>query len=237
MKLYYLPGACSLASHIALREAGADFELERFDKTSKKTESGADFLAINPKGYVPVLSLDSGDVLTEGPAILQYIADQNPKAGLAPDAGTLARTRLQEQLNFISTDLHKSFSPLFNPTSSDAEKAAARTRVIERMGLVEKMLADGRIDVYALPYLSLADAIAKAGGDNLEIVGPIENTPIFCAGTAFPKDATALRDDYNKVLAEMKKDGSFAEIVKPFGFEAMPAMMVTTEELCNRKVE
>ena len=144
MKLYYLPGACSLASHIALREAGADFELERFDKTSKKTESGADFLAINPKGYVPVLSLDSGDVLTEGPAILQYIADQNPKAGLAPDAGTLARTRLQEQLNFISTDLHKSFSPLFNPTSSDAEKAAARTRVIERMGLVEKMLADGR---------------------------------------------------------------------------------------------
>lgn len=99
-----------------------------------------------------------------------------------------------------------------------------------------KMLADGRIDVYALPYLSLADALSKAGGD-LEIIGPIENTPIFCAGTAFPKQETELRDAYNKVLASMKEDGSFAKIIEPFGFEAAPATMVTAEELCNRTVE
>ncbi len=99
-----------------------------------------------------------------------------------------------------------------------------------------KMLADGRIDVYALPYLSLADAIGKAGGD-VEIVGPVEGTPIFCAGTAFPKGQEALRDEYNKVLASMKEDGSFAAIIEPFGFNAKPAMLVTTEELCNRKAE
>lgn len=99
-----------------------------------------------------------------------------------------------------------------------------------------KMLADGRIDVYALPYLSLADAIEKAGGDDLEIVGPIENTPIFCAGTAFPKGEEALRDAYNEILASMKEDGSFAAIIEPFGFKAEPAKLVTTEELCNREV-
>ena len=99
-----------------------------------------------------------------------------------------------------------------------------------------KMLADGRIDVYALPYLSLSSLVEKAGGD-LEIVGPIENTPIFCAGTAFPKQETELRDAYNKVLASMKEDGSFAKIIEPFGFKAEPATMVTAEELCNREVK
>jgi polar amino acid transport system substrate-binding protein len=99
-----------------------------------------------------------------------------------------------------------------------------------------KMLQDGRIDVYALPYLSLADAIEKSGG-GLELVGPVENTPIFCAGAAFPKDATALRDAYNVVLAELKASGEFAKIIEPFGFKAEPAMMVTTEELCNRPTE
>jgi polar amino acid transport system substrate-binding protein len=99
-----------------------------------------------------------------------------------------------------------------------------------------KMLQDGRIDVYARPYLSLADAIEKSGG-GLELVGPVENTPIFCAGAAFPKDATALRDAYNVVLAELKASGEFAKIIEPFGFKAEPAMMVTTEELCNRPTE
>jgi polar amino acid transport system substrate-binding protein len=99
-----------------------------------------------------------------------------------------------------------------------------------------KMLQDGRIDVYALPYLSLADAIEKSGG-GLELVGPVEKTPIFCAGAAFPKDATALRDAYNVVLAELKASGEFAKIIEPFGFKAEPAMMVTTEELCNRPTE
>jgi glutathione S-transferase len=157
MKLYYLPGACSLASHIALREAGADFELDRFDKASKKTESGVDFLALNPKGYVPALSLDDGDLLTENASVLQFIADAHPSAALAPAAGTRARVRLQEHLNFIATELHKSFSPLFNPESSDEMKAAAKKRVAQRFDLVESQLSDGR------PYLlgdtfSVADA-------------------------------------------------------------------------------
>jgi len=100
-----------------------------------------------------------------------------------------------------------------------------------------KMLQDGRIDVYALPYLSLSSALEKAGDAGLQIVGPIADTPIFCAGVAFPQDETELRDAYNKVLASMKEDGSFAKIIEPWGFKAEPAMMVTTEELCNRKVE
>jgi len=144
MKLYYLPGACSLASHIALREAGETFDLDKLDKANKKTASGADFLAINPKGYVPALALDDGEVLTENAAILQYIADQHPEKKLAPAAGSLARTRLQEYLNFIGTELHKSFSPLFNPAAGAEMKAAAKQKVTERLGLVEKWLADGR---------------------------------------------------------------------------------------------
>jgi glutathione S-transferase len=144
MKLYYLPGACSLASHIALREAGADFELDRFDKASKKTESGVDFLALNPKGYVPALSLDDGDLLTENASVLQFIADANPSAALAPAAGTRARVRLQEHLKFIATELHKSFSPLFKPDTAEAEKEVAKKRVAQRLDLVETWLGDGR---------------------------------------------------------------------------------------------
>lgn len=144
MKLYYLPGACSLASHIVLREVGDRFDLDKLDHASKKTEGGKDFLAINPKGYVPVLTLDSGDVLTEGAAILQYIADQHPETGLAPAAGTLERFRLNENLTFISSELHKSFSPLFNPAISDAEKQAAETRVRQKLDQVERQLSDGR---------------------------------------------------------------------------------------------
>lgn len=144
MKLYYLPGACSLASHIALREVGASFELEKLDKASKKTASGVDFLAINPKGYVPALSLDDGEVLTEGVAILQYIADQNPGKNLAPAAGSLARVRLQEHLNYVASELHKAFSPLFNPSASPAEKEAAKERAAQKLDVVEKLLADGR---------------------------------------------------------------------------------------------
>ena len=135
MKLFYLPGACSLATHIALREVGAAFELDRLDNASKQTESGADFLAINPKGYVPALSLDSGEVLTEGVAILQYIADQNPGKNLPPAAGSLARTRLQEYLNFIATELHKSFSPLFTPGASEEAKTAAKKKVAQKLDL------------------------------------------------------------------------------------------------------
>lgn len=144
MKLYYAPGACSLAPHIALREAGVAFDLEKVDLAARKTEKGRDFTAVNANGYVPALELDGGEVLTEGPAIVQYIADRTPAAGLAPANGTLARARLQEQLNFISTELHKSFSPLFKSDSTEAEKDKARTKVRSRFDHVERLLADGR---------------------------------------------------------------------------------------------
>ncbi len=119
MKLYYAPGACSLAPHIALRETSAQFELEKVDLGKKVTESGADFTQINPKGYVPALRLDNGEVLTEASVTLQYIADQFPDAGIVPTAGTIERYRLMEWLNFISTEIHKTLGALFNPNISD----------------------------------------------------------------------------------------------------------------------
>jgi glutathione S-transferase len=115
MKLYYVPGVCSLASHIALRESGLPFTLDKMDRETRVTESGEHYLAANPKGSVPALRLDNGDVLTEGAVILQYIADQAPTTGLAPAAGGMARYRLMEWLNYIATEVHKQFSPLFNP--------------------------------------------------------------------------------------------------------------------------
>ncbi|MDB5394904.1 MAG: glutathione transferase GstA [Rhodospirillales bacterium] len=124
MKLYFARGACSLSPHIALAESGLAFEIERIDLRAKTTETGGDYRQINPKGTVPALLLDNGEVLTEGPAIVQYIADQNPEKKLAPPAGTLARYRLQEWLNYISSELHKGFAPLFRPGLSDAAKEA-----------------------------------------------------------------------------------------------------------------
>lgn len=115
MKLYYAPGACSMAPHIALREAGLSFELEKVDLTNKQTAKGVDYASINPKGYVPALRLDSGEILTEVAVILQFLADQKPESKLAPPCGTLERYRLMEWLNFISSEIHKQFSPLFNP--------------------------------------------------------------------------------------------------------------------------
>ena len=141
MKLYYSPGACSLSPHIALREAGLSFDLALASTKTKKLADGSDFLAINPKGQVPALQLDGGEVLTEGPAIVQYIADQAPASGLAPAAGTLARYRLMEWLNFITSELHKSFSPLFTPGTSDEAKAAAKARLMDRLGWVDTQLA------------------------------------------------------------------------------------------------
>ena len=117
MKLYFSPGACSLSPHIVLREAGLPFTLEKVDLRAKLTAAGADYRAINPKGYVPALETDDGVVLTEGPAIVQYVADQAPAGGLAPAAGSMARYRLMEWLNFISTEIHKHYSPLFNPAA------------------------------------------------------------------------------------------------------------------------
>jgi glutathione S-transferase len=118
MKLYYFPGACALSPHIVLLEAGLPFTLVKVDSKTKKTESGADYFAINSKGAVPALQFDDGRVLTEGPAIVQYLADQKPESGLAPRAGTFERYQLMEILNYITSEVHKSFTPLFNPAGS-----------------------------------------------------------------------------------------------------------------------
>jgi len=141
MKLYYSPGACSLASHIVLEELGVPFEPVFVSLKRKVTAAGADFNAINPKGYVPVLELDGGALLTEGTAILQYLADLKPAAGLAPANGTLERYRLQEWLGFINSEIHKAFGPLFDPSAADAAKDLARQRIARRFDYTEQALA------------------------------------------------------------------------------------------------
>lgn len=157
MKLYIKPGACPLASHIALYETGADFEVETVDTETGLTASGADFRAINPKGYVPALRLDDGAVLTEGAAVLQLIADRYPAAGLAPAPGSFERARLHEALNWISAELHKSFSPLFRAGTTDAEKSAARRAVAKNFDRIEAQFAEGRTWMVGNSF-SVADA-------------------------------------------------------------------------------
>jgi glutathione S-transferase len=141
MKLYYAPGACSLSPHIVAREAGIAIELEKVDLGAHKTEKGQDYLTVNPKGYVPALRLDDGSILTEGPAIVQYLADQKPASKLAPAAGTIDRYRLQEWLTFIGTELHKNFGPLFNKATPDTVKAAAKTNIGKRLSYLNEQLA------------------------------------------------------------------------------------------------
>ncbi len=142
MKLYFSPGACSLSPHIVLLEAGLPFTMEKVDLHQKTTESGADFRAVNPSGYVPVLELDNGARLTEGPAIVQYLADQVPGKQLAPAYGSMERYRLMSILNFIAAELHKNYSPLFRPELPDAVKTYARANLLARYATVEAMLAD-----------------------------------------------------------------------------------------------
>jgi glutathione S-transferase len=141
MQLYYSPGACSLASHITLREAGLPVELKKADTKTKKLEDGSDYFAVNSKGVVPALRLDDGQVLTEGPAILQYIADQKPESKLAPKAGTLERYRLLEWLNFITSEVHKSFSPLFNPAADAKVKEYTTQNIEKKFDWLNKQLA------------------------------------------------------------------------------------------------
>jgi glutathione S-transferase len=143
VKLYYAPFACSLSPHIALREAGLAFELSRVDLRAQKTFDGEDYSTVNPKGYVPALRLDDGEVLTEGPAIVQYVADLKPESRLAPAPGTFQRYRLQEWLNFVSTELHKQFSPLFAPTLPAPQRDQALKKIRRRLAYVEQQL-EGR---------------------------------------------------------------------------------------------
>jgi glutathione S-transferase len=138
MKLYYSPGACSLHPHITLREAGVPFELERVNLASHKLSDGSDFYEVNPTGYVPVLRLDDGSLLTEGAVLDQYIADLRPEKKLMPAAGTIDRYRVQEWLNFTSSEIHKAFGPLFG--KDEAAKSAARAKVSGRFDYVEKAL-------------------------------------------------------------------------------------------------
>jgi glutathione S-transferase len=140
MKLYYSPGACSLSPHIVLREAGLPFTLEKVDLKTRKTASDADYLRVNPKGYVPALQFDDGTALTEGPAIVQWVADQVPEKHLAPAAGTMERYHLIEWLNFISTEIHKQFSPLFNPLTPDAAKQNFKDLLARRFDYVQQQL-------------------------------------------------------------------------------------------------
>lgn len=142
MKLYYTPGACSLSPHIVMREAGYDPELVKVDLRSKKMAGGGDFLEVNATGYVPVVELDDGSILTEGPAIVQYIADLKPESGLAPANGSRARYDVQSWLNFISTELHKSYSPLFKPDSTEDQKTAARALLDKRYTYLAGVMAD-----------------------------------------------------------------------------------------------
>lgn len=156
MKLFYAPGACSLSPHIALREAGLPFDIVKVDLRAKATESGDDFKAINPKGYVPALELEDGTIVTEGPVIVQMIADLAPKSGLAPAFGTRERYQLMDWLAFISTELHKGFSPLFNPSLQDEAKQSFKDRLALRFAYLTEALGDK-------PYL-MGDKFSVADG-------------------------------------------------------------------------
>jgi glutathione S-transferase len=141
MKLYFSPGACSLSPHIVAQELGIPLTLVKVDIPTKKLADGGDFWAINPKGYVPALQLEDGEVLTEGPAIVQYLADRKPDAKLAPPNGTLERSRVQEMLGYINSELHKTYSPLFNPKTSPELRKDREDYLRKRYKLVDERLA------------------------------------------------------------------------------------------------
>jgi glutathione S-transferase len=142
MNLHFAPGACSLSPHIVLREAGLDFELTRVDLVTHTLPDGADYHEVNPRGYVPVLKLDDGELLSEGPAIVQYIADLVPTKGLAPAAGTMARYRLQEWLAFINAELHKLMVPLFDPSTHVSTRESIVAKLRSRLDWVSQQLGD-----------------------------------------------------------------------------------------------
>jgi glutathione S-transferase len=158
MKLYYAPGACSLSPHIVSRELGLAVELKKVNTKDKTIEGGGDFWKVNPRGYVPVLELDNGQVLTEGPAIVQYLADQKPDSGLAPKNGSFERYRLQEWLNFLTTEVHKQFSPLFKPNTPEDYKKIAMENLAARFDWLDKQLA-GK-DYLMGKQFTVADAYA-----------------------------------------------------------------------------
>lgn len=197
MKLYYAPGACSLAPHIALNEAGIPYHLAKVDLGKHAVEDGSDFYQVHRKGYVPVLQLDDGTKLTEAAVLLQYIADRNPGT-LAPPAGTLERYKLMEWLNFIATEIHKGFGPLWDAKAPEATKEATRARLGKRFEMVEEQLAKH-------PYLTgdgftIADAylftiVNWSGMLNVDLA-PYSHLREFMARVAArPKVQAALRQE------------------------------------------
>lgn len=157
MKLYYVTGACSLATHIMLHEVGADFETELVDTVAGRTESGQFYRDISPNGYVPALEIAGGEYLSEGVAILQYIADTNPAHAFSPQSGSIARARLQQFLNYASSEFHKAWGPLFSESSNDEQKNAAITNIKSKFDYLESVLSDGR-DYFVENRFSVADA-------------------------------------------------------------------------------
>jgi glutathione S-transferase len=171
MKLYFMTGVCSMASNIALHEAGIAFDLAKVDRRTKRVD-GVDFATINPKGYVPALRLDDGTVLTENVVVLQYIADLNPAAKLLPAAGSMERYRVLEWLSFINSEVHKSFSPLFHPEVSDDTKAFARNNLSQRISYVETALSDKKYlmgDQFTIADAYLFTVLTWARPANIEL--------------------------------------------------------------------
>ena len=196
MKLYFSPGACSLSPHIVLLEAGLAFTSERVDLANKLTASGADYRAINPKGQVPALALE-GVVLTEGPAIVQYLADQAPDKQLAPPAGTLARYQLQAWLNFIGTEIHKSYSPLFNPAVAEPVKAASHATLAARYAYLDTILGqrDYLNDAFSVADIYLFVVSSWAGKVGIDLT-PFAHVQAFLQRIgARPAVQQALRDE------------------------------------------
>lgn len=172
MKLYYSNGACSLSPHIVLRESGLPFTLVRASTKTHALDDGTDYYTINPKGSVPLLELDNGERLTEGPAIVQYIADQVPDKSLIPAAGSWQRYRAQEWLNFITSELHKGFSPLFNPATPDEYKTIARANLIKRFTFVDSKLEGKNYlmgDTFSVPDAYLFTVTNWAGAVGLDL--------------------------------------------------------------------
>lgn len=172
MKLYYAPGTCSLSPHIVLRELDLPFDLIRVDNRAKRTEDGRDFLAINPKGYVAALEIDGGQVLTEGPAISQYLADLRPEARLAPPAGSWARSQLHEWLNFISAEVHGGFGPLFNRDLPNDARAWWQARLEKRLDHVAAALRGRQAlldDRYGVADIYLYTVLRWAAGFQIDL--------------------------------------------------------------------
>jgi glutathione S-transferase len=196
MKLYYSPGACSLTVHIALREAGGQFDIERVDIPNKKTETGADYWAINPKGYVPALQTNDGNILTEVAVILQYIADQNPSAKLAPPYGSMERYHLMEWLNFIATEVHKQIGALFNPKMTPDMKAVQIGVIERRMNAFDKMLAGRQYvmgDAFSVADGYVYNMMLWAGKHNIDIAKWPNVSAVHARVGARPKVVEAMK--------------------------------------------